>query len=327
MADKQSLRATFFAFQKRERGGVLTAASIAFLVGALVIYAAFIGGLFAVTGLNPFEMQAVAMQAETDPGALQQQFGSPSVIAGVALLYLGFIFALCLWFAAYEAACLRWMIRGEQKGPFGFSLDADTWRVYGTYWAWLIFCVLGFIALMIILGVLGGVLGVLLGQSGAPSGAMAGLAVLPFLGVLIPIYFATRFAPAAAVSVAESRFKFFDAWPATKGRFWALFGAFFLLWIIYIVVAIGLTFAWLAYTLGPRASEIFAQSADPTAMSLAINQAMIDAIATPVGLGTYIGVQLLTLVIAMVFYVALFGINARAARAALEEGKITQAAA
>lgn len=327
MADRQPLRATFFAFQKRERGGVLTSASIAFLVGALVIYAAFVGGLFAVTGLNPFEMQAVAMQAETDPGALQQQFGSPSVIAGVTLLYLAFIFVICVWFAAYEAACLRWMIRGEQKGPFGFSLDGDTWRVYGTYWAWLIFCILGFIALMIILGVLGGVLGMLLGQSGATSGAMAGLAVLPFIGILVPIYFATRFAPAAAVSVAEGRFKFFDAWPATKGRFWALFGAFLLLWVLYIIVAIGLTFAWLAYTLGPQASEIFAQSSDPAAMSLAMNQAMMDAMGTPMGLGTYIAVQLLTLTVALVFYVALFGINARAASVALEEGKITHAPA
>lgn len=157
MADKQALNATFFAFKKRERGGVLLGTSIAFLVGGIVIYAAFIAGLIGITGLNPFEMQAVAMQAETDPGALQQ-LGSPSVIASVVLLYLALIFAIFVWFAAYEAACLRWMIRGEQKGPFGISFDADTWRVYGTYWAWLIFCILGFIALMIILGVLGGVL-------------------------------------------------------------------------------------------------------------------------------------------------------------------------
>lgn len=326
MADRQPLRATFFAFQKRDRSGVMTSASIAFLVGALVIYAAFVGGLFAITGLNPFEMQAVAMQAESDPGALQQQFGSPSVIASIMLLYFAFIFVICVWFAAYEAACLRWMIRGEQKGLFGFTLDGDTWRVYGTYWAWLIFCILGIIALMIILGVLGAVLGVLLGQSGASPGAMASLAVLPFIAIFVPIYFATRFAPAAAVSVAERRFKFFDAWPATKGRFWALFGAFLLLWVLYVIVALGLMVAWLAYTLGPQASEIFAQ-ADATAMSLAINQAVIDAMATPMGLGTYIAVQLVTLTFALVFYVALFGINARAAAAALEEGKITEAPA
>lgn len=324
MADKQPLRATFFAFQKRERSGVLTSASVAFLVGAIVIYVAFLGGLFLVAGVNPFELQAMAMQAETDPAALER-LGAPSTIAGIMLLYLVFIFVVCLWFAAYEAACLRWMIRGEQKGPFGFTLDADTWRVYGTYWAWLIFMVLGFIALMIILGVLGGVLGVLLGQNAATSGAAAGLAVLPLLAIFVPVYFATRFAPAAATSVAQERFKFFDAWKVSKGRFWALFGAFFLLWLIYIVVAIGLTCAWLMWTLGPSAANIMSQSSDPTAMSLAINQAMMDAMGTPVGIATYIAVQLLTMAVALMFYVALFGINARAAQAALEEGKITRA--
>ncbi len=325
MADRQPLRATFFAFQKRERGGVLTSASIAFIVGAIILYVVFLGGLFLVAGINPFELGALAMQAETDPAALER-LGSPSTIAGILLLYLVFIFVICVWFAAYEAACLRWMIKGEQKGPFGFSLDADTWRVYGTYWAWLIFVVLGLIALMIILGVLSAVLGVLLGQNGATSGATAGLAMLPLIAVLVPIYFATRFAPAAAASVAQGRFKFFDAWKVSKGRFWALFGAFFLLWLVYIVVAIGLTCGWLAFTLGPSAAEIMSQSSDPATMSLAINQAMMDALGTPMGIATYIAVQLLTMAVALIFYVSMFGINARAAQAALEEGKLTPAA-
>lgn len=98
----------------------------------------------------------------------------------------------------------------------------------------------------------------------------------------------------------------------------------FLLWVIYIIVAIALTAGWLTLALGPSAADIFAQSSDPTATSLAVNQAMMDAMNTPIGLVTYIVVQLATLVVALVFYVLMFGINARAAQAALDEGKITR---
>jgi hypothetical protein len=315
------LKATFFALQKRERSGVMTRAAIGFLIGAVLLYVVFGAGLFFITGLNPFEIQSTAIQAETDPEAFQR-LGSPSTIALLVVLYLVFVFVLCVLFAAFEAACLRWMLRGEVKGPMGLSVDADTWRVYGTYWAWLVFAVLGMIALFIVLAVLGGGLGLVLGQSGA-----AVLAVLPLIALLAPIYFCVRFAPAAATSVAEGRFKFFDAWKVSKGRFWALFGAFFLLWLFYLVVVVGLTFAWLAWMLGPRAAEIFSSSSsDPTAVSLALNQAVLDAMGTPAGMAIYFGVQVVTWVVAIIFYVLTFGINARAAQAALEEGKITAAA-
>ena len=49
MADHQALNATFFAFRKRERGGVLVGASIAFVVLAVLL-----GGAFIAVNLQAF---------------------------------------------------------------------------------------------------------------------------------------------------------------------------------------------------------------------------------------------------------------------------------
>jgi hypothetical protein len=49
----------------------------------------------------------------------------------------------------------------------------------------------------------------------------------------------------------------------------------------------------------------------------------MDAMAAPGGMLVYAGVTVVTWIIAILFYVALYGVNARAAVAALEEGKIT----
>lgn len=316
----EPLNATFFAFKKRERGGVLTGASIAFAVLAIVLYAALLGFIWFALGQNPLEMSQMAAQAQADPEAIQQMM-SPGNIAIMVLVYLIFTFAICVLFAAYEAACLRWMIRGETKGFFGLALDDDTWRVYGIYWVWFVGFIIGAIAFLIIMGILGATIAA---TAGADSPVML---ILPLLFFIVPIYLCTRLAPAAATAIAERRFAFFDAWSTSSDRFWALFGAFFLLWLIYMLLVCGITVAWLSWAVGPRLAEIFAGGSDPTAASIAINQATMDAMSAPGGMLIYAGVSMATWIIAIMFYIALFGVNARAAVAALEEGKITPEAA
>jgi len=312
----EPLNATFFAFKKRERGGVLIGASIAFVVLAVALYAALAGLVWLVLGQSPIEMSQMATQAQVDPAAVQSMM-TPGNVALLVLLYLVFVFVLCVLFAAYEAACLRWMIRGETKGLFGLALDDDTWRIYGIYWVWFLLIMLGSIAFLIVMAILGGVIA---STAGADSPVMF---VLPLLFFIVPIYFSTRLAPAAATAVAERRFAFFDAWTTSSDRFWALFGAFFLLWLVYILLTCALSLGWLSWAVGPRLMEIFAASSDPAAMSIAINQATMEAMTAPGGMLIYLGVSAVTWIIAIIFYVALFGVNARAAQAALEEGKIS----
>jgi hypothetical protein len=147
--------------------------------------------------------------------------------------------AVLIWYAAFEAACLRWMTRGETGGVLGMSFGADTWRVLGVYLVWMVLGLLFCIALGVFYGVLAGV------GSAAPSalrilmmliGALAPLAIAAFA-----IYIATRLSPAAAASVAQRKFAFFAAWGATRGRFWEMLGAFVILTAVYLGVAFALS--------------------------------------------------------------------------------------
>ena len=328
----ESLNATFFAFRKRERGGVLTRASLAFVIAALVLYAAFIAAFW--TQLAPImswyaDLIAAMAGGQYDPAAMQGM----TVPAGIGFVALGgivWLFFFCVLFAAYEAACLRWMIHGETGGFMGLSLGAHTWRVYSTYWLWFVL----YMAFSIVMGILLAVVMMVFAMSslsggGDPAAVLVALPVYYVVQYGLMIYFGVRFAPAAATSIARRKFSFFQAWTVTKGRFWALFGAFFLLFVIYWVWMIAYFAIWLVAVAGPVAPDLSAINfSDPQQLSRAymeFAQAYFRSMLEPrtwVVLGV---LQVISWIVALFFYVALFGVNARAAAAALAEGKIQQA--
>lgn len=315
----EPLNATFFAFRKRE-GGLLLPATLTFSLLFALFLGAYLVATIMLSGQNPADLMKILSNAETDPSAIENAF-SPTALIGLLLAFLVFVFAVCILAASYEAACLRWMIRGEKKGVFGLALDSDTWRVYGIYWVWLIFAVVGFIAFLIFMGVLGALLQSLMGDL-SPF-------VLPALFLILPIYFMVRLAPAAATAVATRRFTFFDAWNVSSDRFWAIFGAMFLIWLIFTILSTVLTCGLLAWGLGTEGlNTLFAtMSSNPADASAAVDRAQLELM---MGEKTWLGfwaVQLVSYVLSAVFYLALFGVNARAALAALEEGKIEQEAA
>jgi Na+/H+ antiporter NhaC len=138
--------------------------------------------------------------------------------------------------------------------------------------------------------------------------------------ILALIYFGVRFAPAAATSIAKRRFAFFDAWTVTKGRFWALFGAYLLLFLMYFVGIIILSVAAGVF-MGVGMVGQMQTTTEPQTPEQALALFASPSVWIPMAI-----CYGLMLVGAFVFYVALFGVNARAAQAALEEGKITPAA-
>ena len=322
MADQQPLNATFFAFKKRERGGVLFGASVAFVVAAAVLIGVFLALFW--TSLAPivgWYSQVIQASANQDTAAIEA-LGFPqeffSFIGGL-LLWLFPFYILC---AAYEAACLRWMIHGEQVGFMGLSLGAQTWRVWSCYWIWFLLNIAFSIVMSIVMAVLIGVLTV--SSQGDPTAMLTAMPVMYIVQYGLMAYFATRFAPAAATTIARRKFSFFDAWTVTKGRFWALFGAFFLVFLIYMIVAIVLAVAMFATVLAPVAPSL---ANIASGGSEQFGQALVQVLSQPqswVVLGVF---QLIGLLIGAVFYVACYGINARAAIAALDEGKIKPAAA
>jgi hypothetical protein len=153
--------------------------------------------------------------------------------------------------------------------------------------------------------------------------------VVSTLQYVLMAYFAIRFAPAAATTIARRRFSFFDAWTVTKGRFWALFGSFLLLYLVYIAFSLILGGGALAYLVGASGIDLAGVAADPSNAD-AIARQFLEAFATtlsqPTSWAIFGGLYLISSLFGIVFYVATFGINARAALVALEEGKIKPAA-
>ncbi len=325
MAEK--LNATFFALRKREQSGVLLRATLAFGIAAVVLIAIFAAVFWSSLGPTlTWYGQVFAASANNDTAAVEAAGIPPGFfpLIGGFLLWAFPFYILC---AAYESACLRWMIHGEVMGFMGLSLGAPTWRVWSVYWIWFLLNIAFSIVTSIAMAVIIGIFAI---SSGGDSNA-TGLAVVPayLLQYGLMIYFAVRLAPAAAATIARRRFSFFHAWAVTRGRFWALLGSFFLLYLIYAIVSVAIGAAWFVSVLGSNAPDLASAMGDPqrfSAVMVETMQAYLQSLTEPKN-WIVIGVlQLVSLVLMLFFYVLQYGVNARAAQAAVEDGKITPAA-
>lgn len=300
----QPLNATFFAFRKRDRA-LLAPAAIAYVVLSILTFVVW--SLFLVLMIGG----SAALSASADPSTI-----APGALLAVFVFYFGLLFTYFLLTASFEAACLRWMIRGERGGLFGLTLGADTWRVYSTYWVWFFLFVGAYLGTLLVVALAIGI-GVGMAANAPPAipGLIAGVVFLLILCAIV--YIAVRTAPAAAVTVGRRRFAFFDSWKVSRGRFWALFGSYLLLGLLNLLLVGGAWVVLFGTVLSPLFADIVA-GGDPQA----VNEAYLDMMSQPSVLAIYYGVQMVAMAIGVVFYVLGYGVNARAVQAAAEEGKI-----
>lgn len=324
MSDKQALNATFFAFRKREKAALLPT-TLAFAVIVLAMGAvftalnwqAFVDYMNWVASISASNANSAAAGVPPSMDAMMPPQSVMSIMPAYFLFLLGYYILL----AAYEAACLRWMIHGETGGLFGLSLGADTWRVYFSYWIWFLLLIAFYIVCAIVAG--GAMASVFMGMQGGAEPSPAAVIIPLVLGLLVVlalIYFSVRLAPAAATSVARRKFAFFDAWKVSKGRFWGLLGAFVLLFLMFIVFVIAVEVAF-GVMVGMTAMNSVGQ-AEPQSAEEAFR-----AFATPQYMAGIVALIVAITIASFLFYIALFGVNARAASLALEEGKITSGGA
>lgn len=323
----EPLNATFFAFRKREQSGVLLRLTVAFLIAAIALCAVF--AVFFWASIGPFVewySTVISAAAANDTASVEA--------AGLPEGFFGFVGGMLLWMfpfyilcAAYEAGALRWMIHGEVKGFMGLSLGGATWRVWGCYWIWLLLNIAFSIVMSVLMGVIVGVATV-----GADGDSISALSALPIFYVFqyaVMIYFAVRLAPAAATSIARRKWAFFDAWTVTKGRFLSLLLSFFLLYVLYFIATIALAAAFFSIVLGAAAPDFASAVEDPARFNQVFADAVrayLQSLSNPQNWIVIGALQLVGTVVGVVFYVAMYGVNARAAQVALEEGKITPAA-
>lgn len=318
----EPLKATFFAFRRREQGGVLLRLTLAFGIAAIALWGAYIATFWGSLQPNlTWYAQIIEATIKNDTSAIEAA-GFPTEFFGVVGGLILWMFPFYILCAAYEAGCLRWLLHGEVKGPLGLSLGAPTWRIWGVYWIWLLLN----IAFALVMAVISAVMLIVMGTTGGGATSVASVQpVFEIVQLALQIYFGVRLAPAAAATIARRKFAFFDAWAVTKGRFLSLLGSFAVLYLIYIIATIGLAIAAFVVLLGPNGADLAAAANDPARAEetvMAIVRACLESLSNPQNWIALGALQLVGMIIGFWFYIAAFGVNARAAQAAIEDGKI-----
>ncbi|HYD88488.1 MAG TPA: hypothetical protein VEA80_13515 [Vitreimonas sp.] len=270
--------------------------------------------------LDPILRAAIHLEQAVLPGLETGQI-APAQLSleriGRSLFYnLGFIAAVFILVAAYEAACLRWMIHGEVKGLFGLTLGADTWRVYGGYWAWAIFSGILSVAVIVAFPFVYSFAIERLGPS-APAARWGPLALLS----VVITYACVSFAPANATSMAKRSSSFFSAWIVSRGRFWHLLVAYAVVWGIYVLIAGGLAVGALVWLFNVPLAEVISFER-VTLVPTHIPRTWVDMLSEPssrIGFWIY---QTASIAVSLTCFVLLIGVNASVARAAIDAGDL-----
>lgn len=282
--------------------------------------AALLMGVYAVFGAKFFKAYAELLivsnemqNAPTDdPEAvmeMMQQLGS----FYASMLFIT-IFAWLIM-VSMETAMHKNVFRGTDHGVFPLRFGMDELRVLVTQFVIFVcvfaFYIIGLIAVVAIgagLAALSPVLGVVVGL----FGFVAWLVVLVMISV--------RWSPASALSVRDEGFRIFDGWAITKGRFWPMFGAFFVLFfggsiVLYAVMGIGTI---LAFGGTDFISLLLGTSDDAEAVLTSLG----EIIKTPRVMFVLIITTILYAVSAMIMYMMIWGVGNYVAQADARDGTI-----
>ena len=163
---------------------------------------------------TPTPDQAVALTSQLAP-------------AGFAILIITLVF-----YAVVYTAVLRAILRPADKGFAYLRLSIEELRQFGVA---LILFALGFVYAIVV-----EIVSIILiyGTQHLGQGALP-VQILVILAVLAAfVYPAVRLSLAPAMTFAEGRMSLFRALPLSRGRFWAMFGAYVLALVLTLVVGL-----------------------------------------------------------------------------------------
>ncbi|MEP9359202.1 hypothetical protein [Sphingomonas sp. KR3-1] len=206
----------------RERPVSVVIWAVTYTVGSIVLSLGLTLAMFGAMTPDP--------QTAMQPGAM---FGS--MFGLVLLVYLAIMF---LWVVVTTAA-FRAMLRPEDGGFAFMRLGMDELRMFGLL---LLIVIVGALAMLVcelLLMLVVMIIGLVLGQS-LFTGILTFLLFLGFIGAVIWVY--VRISLLMPLSFYRGRISVDGAWALTRGRFWTLFGAYFLVALIFFIV--GGVFLW-----------------------------------------------------------------------------------
>ncbi|MEL7030380.1 MAG: hypothetical protein AAGL49_14500, partial [Pseudomonadota bacterium] len=231
------------SFGLKRWGVVLRVAWAPMLATAVVAAAA----LFLAFGpvMNDPELVAVieGLEDETDMSVItetmQPYLGTlaPAMILGLVVIFI----AATAFYGMIAAPISRLVILGEEpQGIFHLRFTGPAAR-YAVTQGLLI--LIGLLMFGLVFAVTGAV-AMTGGEAGEPPGALSGLGLGLFLAApIVLILVNVRLLPMSPGSAAEDRILLLAAWRMTKGRFWALFGAAVVYFLLVLGIAMGVQIA------------------------------------------------------------------------------------
>jgi hypothetical protein len=256
-----------------------------------LLYAAAVAGL--MFAMRPFllvysdlltHMIAAGAGKPPTPQDLQPYMARMQAAGGIVFLAEIAVFGLIMMiFTATQRAVLR----PAQRSFFYLRLGEDELRQIGLG-LFLSVClgvamVLAMLALMIVVGI---VFAVTMAATGSPVVGVLFFIIAYFVLMGATIYAEVRLSLAFPLTFARRNFVIGEAWQLTRGRFWTLFGAFFVIWLFVMLLMTIL----LGLAVAPFVSELSQGPNTPEAIRLAFQHQMerfvrIDAANVGLALG------------------------------------------
>jgi hypothetical protein len=237
--------------------GLIHAAAFAALFLAMrplfQVYADFFSAMFA-------QQLAAGPGKPMDPQMFQPYVARMQAAGGIVFLAeLGLFALLAIIFTATQRAVLR----PGQRSFFFLRFGGDELRLMGLGFFLMVCLVIANIVAMLMMGIVVAIVAVASG-----SGAVAGLLLLAAYLVLMAatIYVEVRFSLAFPLTFVRGTFIIGEAWRLSRGRFWTLFGAYFVIMLLYMVLAAIL----FGVAIAPLVSELSQAPSTPEAVQLAL---------------------------------------------------------
>lgn len=234
--------------------------------GAVAIWCLlYIGASAAMALLMAPVAQMPPVPAGSDPqaglAAIQAMFGR------LLLLWLFLIVLLTVLYAAAQRAVL-WP-RESGFAYLRFGMDEVRLMALG------LILVIAFIVLLFLLVILLVLFAALLALAAGPGAAIP-LAILLYIVMLaIVVWLEVRLSLVFSLTLLRRRIIIGESWRLTRGRFWTLFGAYFVL--VLIVIAMSLAAAMV--TGWPYMDELMRNGFSPEAMQAAAQRQMQEQLA------------------------------------------------
>jgi hypothetical protein len=210
----------------------------------------------------------------------QMQAASPGGAANIAQVgavigrfLLVELFAMVV-FTILAAAAFRAVLR-PRDGTFGYlRVGMDELRLFALTLLFFVALYLAFVVGMIVLVAIG----VLIARLAAvvATGVLVGFGILLMLGVTV--WLEVRFSLAFPLTLMRHKIIIGESWRLTRGRFWTLFGAFFVIFLLLVILWIVAA----AFTQGSYLAELARGGFGPEAMrNAAARQAQAQLAISP----------------------------------------------